>query len=128
MRLIHKFAALSPWRALLALAACFFVFGAAAAQEIVAPGASGEAGVRLEAEQQRKEGDIYFADGKVEIQYKNLRLRADHVEYNIKTYLATANGNVQLDVDTQHMLADSGDFNVVSGEGHFEHVRGEVMM
>ncbi len=84
--------------------------------------------MRLEAEQQRKEGDIYFADGKVEIQYKNLRLRADHVQYNTKTYLATATGNVQLDVDTQHLTADSGDFNVQSGEGRFEHVRGEVMM
>lgn len=128
MRLIHKFAAVSPWRALLALAACVFVFGAAAAQEIVPPTSSGEAGVRLEAEQQRKEGDIYFADGKVEIQYKNLRLRADHVQYNTKTHLATANGSVLLDVDTQHLAADSGDFNVVSGEGRFKHVRGEVMM
>ncbi len=128
MRLIHKFAAVSACRALLALAACFFAFRAAAAQEIVPPSFSGEAGVRLEAEQQRKEGDNYFADGKVEIQYKNLRLRADHVQYNSQTHLATANGNVLLDVDTQHMAADSGDFNVVSGEGRFEHVRGEVMM
>ncbi len=128
MRLIHKFGVVSPWRALLALAACFFVFRAAAAQEIVPPATSGEAGVRLEAEQQRKEGDIYFADGKVEIQYKNLRLRADHLKYNTMTHLATATGNVLLDVDTQHLAADSGDFNVVSGEGRFEHVRGEVMM
>jgi LPS-assembly protein len=84
--------------------------------------------VRLEAEQQRKEGDFYFADGKVEIQYKNLRLRADHVQYNTKTYQATARGHVLLDVDTQHITADSADFNVQSGEGVFDHVHGEVTM
>ena len=31
------------------------------------------------------------------------RLRADHVQYNAKTYVAAARGNVQLDVDTQHL-------------------------
>jgi len=35
-------------------------------------------------------------------------------------------GHVQLDVDTQHLAADSGEFNVKTGEGRFEHVRGEV--
>lgn len=84
--------------------------------------------MRLEAEQQRKEGDFYFADGKVEIQYKNLRLRAEHVQYNTKTYQAAARGHVQLDVETQHITADSADFNVQSGEGVFDHVHGEVTM
>jgi LPS-assembly protein len=87
---------------------------------------SGEATVRLEAEQQRKEGDLFFADGKVEILYENYRLRADHVQYNAKTYAAAARGHVQLDVDTQHLAADSAEFNVKTGEGRFEHVRGEV--
>jgi LPS-assembly protein len=87
---------------------------------------SGEASVRLEAEQQRKEGDLFFADGKVEILYRNYRLRADRVQYNAKTYAAVANGHVQLDVDTQHLEADSAEFNVKTGEGRFQHVRGEV--
>src|SRR5437879_3127540 len=90
------------------------------------PATSGEATVRLEAEQQRKEGDIFFADGKVEILYRNYRLRADHVQYNAKTYEAAVRGHVQLDVDTQPLAADSGEFNVKTGEGRFEHVRGEV--
>jgi LPS-assembly protein len=128
MKLGCKFNFAARWRLFLALAAWIFAMRAAAAQQIPAPPPSAEAGVRLEAEQQRKEGDLYFADGNVEIQYKNLRLHADHVEYNTKTYLATAKGNVLLEVDTQHLTADSADFNVVSGEGHFEHVRGEVMM
>jgi LPS-assembly protein len=98
----------------------------AAAQEITPP--SRQATVRLEAEQQRKEGDIFFADGKVEIQYNNLKLSADHVQYNDKTYEAEAHGNVRLDVETQHISADSGDFNVRTGEGRFEHVHGTVVI
>ena len=88
--------------------------------------ASGDATVRLEAEQQRKEGDVFFADGKVEILYQGYRLRADHVQYNAKTYVGAARGHVQMDVDTQHLVADSADFNIKTGEGRFEHVRGEV--
>jgi len=128
MGLLHKFGVVCRGRALLALSASLFAFQGAAAQEIIPPSSSGEASVRLEAEQQRKEGDFYFADGKVEIQYKNLRLRADHVKYNTKTYMATANGHVLFDVDTQHLTADSAEFNVQSGAGLFEHVRGEVTM
>src|SRR5580704_8949239 len=128
MGFIQKFAGAYQGRALLTLAACLLSLHGAAAQEIVAPSSSGLASVRLEAEQQRKEGDVYFADGKVEIQYKNLRLRADHVQYNTKTYMVTASGHVMFDVDTQHLTADSADFNVQSGAGLFEHVRGEVTM
>ena len=87
---------------------------------------SGQTTVRLEAEQQRKEGDLFLADGKVEILYGNYRLRADHVQYNPKTYAAAARGHVLLDVGTQHLAADSADFNVKTGEGRFENVRGEV--
>src|SRR5579864_6293903 len=90
------------------------------------PASAAQGTVRLEAEQQRKEGDTFFADGKVEIQYKNFRLRADHVQYNTKTYGATANGQVVFDVDTQHITADSAQFNVQTGVGTFEHVRGEL--
>src|SRR5271169_3141500 len=128
MKLFHKFGVADRGRVLLALIVSLFVFRGAAAQEIIPPSSSGQPSVRLEAEQQRKEGDLYFADGKVEIQYKNLRLRADHVKYNTKTYMATATGHVLFDVDTQHLSADSADFNVQSGAGVFEHVRGEVMM
>src|SRR5665213_451398 len=128
MEVVHKFGIASWRRVLLALAACLIAYTAAGAQENIPPATFAPADVRLEADQQRKEGDLYFADGHVEIQYKNLHLRADHLEYNTKTYLATARDHVQLDVDTQHLTADAGEFNVVSGAGHFEHVRGEVVM
>ena len=111
MGLIHKFGVASRGRVLLALTASIFTVRGAVAQEIIPPSSSGQASVRLEAEQQRKEGDVYFADGKVEIQYRNLRLRADHVQYNAKTYMAAARGHVLFDADTQHLTADSAEFN-----------------
>jgi len=128
MGLFHKFGAAYRGRVLLVLTASVFVLRGAAAQEIIPPSSTGQPSVRLEADQQRKEGDFYFADGKVEIQYKNLRLRADHVKYDTKTYMATANGHVLFDVDTQHIAADSADFNVQSGAALFEHVHGEITM
>jgi LPS-assembly protein len=128
MRLHVKFGAAHWGRALVALAAILFAIHAVRAQENTSASPAGQASVRLEAEQQRKEGDIYFADGKVEIQHGNSRLRADHVQYNIKTYQATATGHVLFDADTQHLTADSAEFNVQSGAGLFEHVHGEVTM
>ena len=120
-------------RALRIRAVCVLLAGGVLASGVVAQVTpkrarlpSGDATVRLEAEQQRKEGDFFFADGNVEILYRNYRLRADHVQYNAKTYEAAVRGHVQLDVDTQHLAADSGEFNVKTGEGRFEHVRGEV--
>ncbi len=125
MDLIGKVAN-AHWRhALCALIVSAGAVCGAWAQETKPP--SIQSTVRLEAQQQRKQGDVFFADGKVVIQYRNLTLRADHVQYNAKTYLAVARGNVTLDVDTQHFQADSAEFNVQSGKGRFEHVRGEVM-
>src|ERR1700741_2194320 len=43
---------------------------------------------------QRKVGDVYIADQNVDITYGNMRLQADHVEYNSVTYEAMARGNV----------------------------------
>ena len=130
MGLLQKIGAACRRRALLALIAGialpFGALPAAAAQGTRTPSLQGPASVRLEAEQQRKEGDFYFADGKVEIQYRNLRLRADHVQYNTKTYDVVVHGHVLFDTDTQHMTAESGDFNMRTGEGRFVHVHGEI--
>ena len=112
-------------RILIVMIFSFLALRTTAAQE-PPPASAAQSTVRLEAEQQRKEGDTYFADGKVEIQYKNFRLRTDHLQYNTKTYGATANGHVVFDVDTQHITADSAQFNVQTGAGTFEQVRGEL--
>jgi LPS-assembly protein len=119
-KIIGSFSARVLWVLLAGVAAA----SGAAAQQVLKP--SGGATVRLEAQQQRKEGDVFFADGNVEIRYLNYLLRADHVQYDAKTYAARARDHVQLDVDMQHLTADSAEFNVKTGEGRFEHVRGEV--
>src|SRR5580692_6671244 len=49
-----------------------------------APGSPGTEAT-LEAKQQRQVGQIYYADGDVDVRYENTRLRADHVEYNEDT-------------------------------------------
>jgi LPS-assembly protein len=125
-RSVCRFNLVALRRAVFGATLVLFVLRAAAAQEAISPAPATQTTVRLEAEQQRKEGDTYFADSKVEIQYKNFTLRADHVQYNTKTYNASASGHVVFDVDTQHLTADSAQFNVQTGAGSFEHVRGEV--
>ena len=84
--------------------------------------------VELEAKEQRKEGDLFIANGDVDIRYQNLRLRADHVEFNALTSVAVASGHVQFDYNTQHLDADQARYNVRTGLGSFERVRGEVRL
>src|SRR5712692_4262694 len=86
------------WLAMLAMAA-----GEAGAQ-VRLP--AGRGVLELEAKQQHKEGDVFLADGDVDIRYKNMRLRADHVEYNTRT--------------------DQASLNVRTGRGTFERVRGTI--
>jgi LPS-assembly protein len=88
--------------------------------------AGGEAA--LEADQQRQEGKIFYADGHVDLRYQNARLRADHVEYNSATQVVTATGHVQLDYLTQHVEADDARYELRTGRGTFHHVRGTFAM
>jgi len=82
--------------------------------------------VELEARQQRKEANVFIADGDVEIRYRDLRLRADHVEYDADTSEALARGHVALDYNSQHLEADQARYNVRTGRGTFWHVRGDI--
>jgi hypothetical protein len=84
--------------------------------------------VELEAKQQRKEGNVFFADGDVDIRYQDLRLRADHVEYNADTSEALARGHIQLECNSQHLEADEARYNVRTGRGIFRRVRGTVQV
>ncbi len=97
--------------------------GAAAAQTRLP---AGRGILELEAKQQRKEGDIFIADGDVDIRYQNMRLRADHVEYSALTAVAVARGHIQFDFNTQHLEADEVRYNMRTGRGAFERVRGTV--
>jgi LPS-assembly protein len=99
-----------------------WVYGA---QQVRMP--AGRAGiVDLEAKQQRRQGDLYIAEGDVDIRYRDLRLRADYAEYNSATQDALARGHVQFDYDNQHLEADEARVNVHSGRGTFANVRATV--
>ena len=80
----------------------------------------------LEAKTQSRKGDVVTADGDVDIHYGDTRLRADHVEYDSKTYEATATGHVQLDYGNEHIEAGEAHYNVSTGHGLFHNVRGTV--
>ncbi len=121
---------LSGLRHFLLLAALFLALAVlppciAFAQQTRFP--SGKGGVaNLEAKTQSRKGDVTTAEGDVDIQYADTRLRADHVEYNSKTYEATATGHVQLDYGNEHLEAGEAHYNVSTGHGLFHNVRGNV--
>jgi LPS-assembly protein len=87
-------------------------------------GLSGGGEATLEADQQRQEGKIFFADGHVDVLYQSARLRADHVEYDSETQVAVARGHVQLDYMAQHVEAEDGRYELRTGHGTFHRVRG----
>jgi LPS-assembly protein len=99
-----------------------FTLGAAAQVQMPV----GRGTVRIEATQQKREGDRYIADGDVEVRYPNMRLRADHIEYDSKTYDIMAHGRVIFDYNTQHIEAPEGHYNVRTGQGTFLHVQGTI--
>jgi len=82
--------------------------------------------MQLDAKQQRREGNVFYADGDVDIHFEQKRLRADHVEYNRETNEAIVRGHVQFDFETQHLEADEGHYNVRTGRGAFRHVLGNI--
>ena len=77
----------------------------------------------LEAKQQRQVGQVFYADGDVDVRYQNTRLRADHVEYNEDTQVVIARGHVQLDYLTQHLEATDARYELSTGRGTFRNVR-----
>jgi len=95
----------------------------AAAQQIHPP-AKGQMAEMSSSCPQRRQGDIISADCDVEIRYADTRLRADHVEYNDKTKEATAIGHVQLEYNGAHLEATEAHYNVSTGHGLFQNVRG----
>ena len=103
-------------------AASSLFFPNAAAQQIHSP-AKGQV-AELEAKKQTFKDDVTTADGDVDIRYADTRLRADHVEYNEKTYEATATGHVQLDYNAEHLEATEAHYNVSTGHGLFQNVHG----
>jgi len=75
---------------------------------------------------QKKQGDLFIADQNVLIQYGEISLRADHVEYNYRTHDAAATGHVAFDYDNQHIEASQAQYNLSTATGKFHQVRGDV--
>ena len=98
------------------------------AQQIRIPSAEGATAEISSSGPQSKKGDLYLADTDVDIHYGNLRLQADHVEYNSVTSQAIATGHVQFDFDNQHIEGDEASLNISTGRGTFKNVRGTVRL
>jgi LPS-assembly protein len=77
---------------------------------------------------QRRQGDLYLADDDVDVTYGEMRLRADHVEYNNATSETMARGHVIFDYQNQHLEAREGHLNVATGVGTFHLVRGTIKL
>lgn len=112
---------LKLWRCVavvVALAAC------PAAAQVQLPAGRGVA--QLEADRQRVEGGVYYAEGNVVIRYESLRLFADRVEYDSATGVAHVSGNVRFEADLHEITADEARLNIRTGQGSFLRVRGSV--
>jgi LPS-assembly protein len=95
-------------------------------QQIHLPGAKGELAELSSSGPQRRQGDLYIADGDVVIRYAGAKLTADHVQYNDATSDVAATGHVHYDFENQHLEADDAHYNVNTGHGLFHHVHGTV--
>jgi LPS-assembly protein len=128
---IHRVIILFFNSALRALSVFWLILLAAtfsSAQQIRIPAASGAIAEISSSGPQSKKGDLYLADGDVDIRYGNLRLHADHVEYDSVTSQAIARGHVQFDYDTQHIEGDECSLNISTGRGTFKNVRGTIRL
>jgi len=76
---------------------------AASPQQLRLPSGKGGVAELSSTGPQRRQGDLYIADGDVDIRYGDARLRADHVEYNNKNYETLATGHVLFDYGNQHI-------------------------
>jgi len=117
----RRYVFLLPAGALLALA---FLFPVNAPAQLRIPAGGGL--VELEAQQQRKEGNVFVAEGNVDIRYQALRLRADYAEYNSQTFTATVRGHVRFETDSQAFEGSDGQYNLRTGHGVFHGVRGSI--
>ncbi len=86
--------------------------------------AGGGAVLEILADRQRKEGDLFFAEGNVELRYAGMRLTADRVTYNAKTRDAKVQGHVVFERENQHLEAESAKYNLETGRGNFTRVKG----
>jgi LPS-assembly protein len=101
-----------------------FAIAAQASPQVVA--ADPLRSVQLEADQQRKDGSRYIADGNVLVRYQDKQLRADHVVYDSETGALQLTGNVRFDSGMQHVEAEQARYDVKNSSGAFTAARGTI--
>jgi len=84
--------------------------------------------VSVQADTQRKVGDIYYLDGNAVIYYRDYVLRADHIVYNDDTNEATAEGHLHLTGGRDHedFTATHGTADIEQESGTFYDVLGSI--
>ena len=80
--------------------------------------------VTIRAREQEKDGDIFKLRGDVEIEFRDLLLRADEITYNARTGDVTATGHMVVSGGPrgEHIEASRGTYNVRTETGNFHDV------
>jgi lipopolysaccharide assembly outer membrane protein LptD (OstA) len=108
----------------LALAAALHAQTPAAPPAVASSSAAAE--VRILARTQEQTKDRIFASGDVEVHYREFRLFADRVEYDIATKDVLAEGNVVAQSGGEVIRAERILFNLETGRGRIEKASGIV--
>jgi LPS-assembly protein len=93
---------------------------------VAVPGPPGAPIATIRARSQEKAGDLYTLRGEVEIDYKEMVLRADEVTYNAATGQVTATGHLVMEggPHDEHIEASHGEYNLDSESGKLYDVVG----
>ncbi len=89
---------------------------------------SQEGVVDLKADQQTfdRNRQIFTAEGKVTMRFRDSLLQADRLQVNLLNRFAVAEGNVVLTKGTQVLQGDRFEYNFVQGQGRIQGARGEI--
>ena len=84
--------------------------------------------VDIRAESQEKVGEVYHLVGHVEVNYSDMRLNADRVDYSSDTGELVADGNVHFvrPLVSEEIWAVQGNYNIRTESGTFFHVVGSM--
>ena len=97
-------------------------------QAEVLPPADDTTAVEIESDTQSKVGSVYVLDGDVVITYRDVTVKADHMEYDTETGDLTANGHLHATGGANHedIRASHGTMNLNQQTGRFYDVTGSV--
>ncbi len=84
--------------------------------------------IELQADQQTYDQNrqIFTAEGKVMMRFRDSVLKADRLQVNLTNRFAVAEGNVFLTKGAQILQGDRFEYNFVQGQGRIQGARGEI--